>query len=501
MRGQSSDVEGSPAPRDLPPTSDYSNRMFRWQQPYREPTAVVVPGELTQPRTSNTPDAQSPPTLVRVSWNAAANPVVRSSSQVSESLPFPARVERMPEGPGPNTFRQAPVFVSPQVAALEAPLVSQEEELPGDTVFRNRWYGRAEYLLWWVKGSPLPPLATTEAIDPLTFMPSRNGSYPGNPPGLSPGALSQAGSVVVLGDTRVGRDARSGGRFQFGTWLLEGRSLGVEARAFFLGQQTDRASRTSFGAELLARPVRDAAANWAEASVAHVLPPNRSGTIGYVHDSNLWGAEVDGRLNLVAASGSSLDLVAGYRTVGLYESLTITEFAVLAGTAATGMQPGTPASSEFYVDNFRVKNQFHGGQVGVEGSMLLGRLSLEANARLALGCTVQSLDISGQSNSGPVGILATTSSSGRHQRTVFSVMPELGLTVGYQVTDSMRAYAGYDVLYWSNVLRPGNQIERTITLPMPGGPTPTLGKTRPTTLFHPTDFWAQGIHLGLEFCY
>jgi hypothetical protein len=55
------------------------------------------------------------------------------------------------------------------------------------------------------------------------------------------------------------------------------------------------------------------------------------------------------------------------------------------------------------------------------------------------------------------------------------VVPEVGVKVGYQVTPHLRAQVGYDFLYWSDVVRPGSQIDPLINTNLippatPGGP-------------------------------
>jgi len=39
----------------------------------------------------------------------------------------------------------------------------------------------------------------------------------------------------------------------------------------------------------------------------------------------------------------------------------------------------------------------------------------------------------------------------------FSVIPELGVTLGYDLTSRLRATAGYTFMYWSNVSRPATR--------------------------------------------
>ena len=82
-------------------------------------------------------------------------------------------------------------------------------------------------------------------------------------------------------------------------------------------------------------------------------------------------------------------------------------------------------------------------------------------------------------------------------------IPEITGTVGYQFTDRLRCFVGYNVMYWSSVVRPGDQINRIINpSQIPGfgtGITPGPGSpAQPAFAFRSSDFWAQGITFGLE---
>jgi hypothetical protein len=102
----------------------------------------------------------------------------------------------------------------------------------------------------------------------------------------------------------------------------------------------------------------------------------------------------------------------------------------------------------------------------------------------------------------PGGVYAQLSNIGSFYRTDTSVIPELTLTLGYQVLPHTRVLVGYTLLGWTNVMRAGDQIDRhldvsqvpTFTPFAPGtvGAAPTFPATR-------TGFWAQGVNLGLEF--
>ena len=69
-------------------------------------------------------------------------------------------------------------------------------------------------------------------------------------------------------------------------------------------------------------------------------------------------------------------------------------------------------------------------------------------------------------------------------------------------TSRLKAYVGYDFMYWNQVVRPGGQIDRNINLTQTGtifsngGPN---GPAFPSPLLSRTDFWAQGITLGFEY--
>jgi hypothetical protein len=59
-------------------------------------------------------------------------------------------------------------------------------------------------------------------------------------------------------------------------------------------------------------------------------------------------------------------------------------------------------------------------------------------------------------------------------------------------------------LYLSSVFRPGDQIDLRVDsrqLPVNGGTTNGSPNPLPAVLYRATDFWAQGVNVGLEFRY
>ena len=59
-------------------------------------------------------------------------------------------------------------------------------------------------------------------------------------------------------------------------------------------------------------------------------------------------------------------------------------------------------------------------------------------------------------------MFAQPTNIGHYSRNVFAVVPEVGLSVGFEVTAWLRLSLGYNFLYWSDVVRPGEQIDRVI---------------------------------------
>jgi len=94
------------------------------------------------------------------------------------------------------------------------------------------------------------------------------------------------------------------------------------------------------------------------------------------------------------------------------------------------------------------------------------------------------------------GLLAQETNQGVHTRNELAVIPELGVTLGFDITCRLRATVGYTFLYWSRVARPGGAVDLDASQLPPEDPT---GLRRPAVRFVADDFWAQGINLGLDY--
>jgi hypothetical protein len=402
--------------------------------------------------------------------------------------PFPAP-ELLPAG---NWAQPYPVTPPP-------PLPDSPPGLPfGQDLPPARAYLGAEYLLWWAKRDHAPILATT-----------------GNPAIIPDiGALSRPDTMVLIGGS-LDRDPRSGGRFTAGYWLDDCTGKGIEVSGFFLGQRSANSSVSSANSPVITRPFFDLNDNKESAEVV-AFPGVSTGSVRVTAPSELWGLEANLRCKWCCGCDYRVDLLAGARYLDLRESITITENIQVLPTAPVmpnshAVMPGALISA---FDRFATRNEFYGGQVGAEAQWSRGRWVLDARGKVALGVTHQEIDIDGGqrfvSPGGAVttftgGLLALPGANiGHFSRDRFSVVPEVGVSVGYRLTGNLKAFVGYNFLYWSNVVRPGDQIDRNLdVLRIPNftvpPTTPMLaGPPHPTVPFKETDFWAQGLTFGIE---
>jgi hypothetical protein len=249
--------------------------------------------------------------------------------------------------------------------------------------------------------------------------------------------------------------------------------------------------------------------NRQENSEIVAFPGVAAGSVSVNGHSRPLGAEVNIWSKLCSGCCYRVDGLAGVRYLDLQEDLDLPEAVTFLPTAFDF--PTLAGKSFLLNDRFATRDQFCGGQVGVDASYALGRWLLDVRAKVALGETHEVVDISGgQVVSAPGqpttvsqgGLLALPSNIGHHTHDRFGVVPEVGLNVGYQVSNHVGVYMGYTFLYWSRIVRPGDQIDRVIDVTQipnfPAGNATPTDFARPTALLRETDFWAQGLNFGAE---
>ncbi len=355
----------------------------------------------------------------------------------------------------------------------------------------GRVWASAEYLLWWTKSAPVPALVTSG-------------------PAAGRGVIGTNGTNVDFGDSGD-HPTRSGGRFTVGGWVDCDHILGLEVSYFFLGSESkkfDAGGTGAAGTNAVGRPFFDVTSRSANAQLV-ALPGVVSGTVSARTSSELQGWAPNLLYNVCCDCDYRVDAFAGFRYFQLNESLRVSEnLTTLSGSSI-------PAGTNFAVrDEFDTRNEFYGGAFGLKGEYHLGKFFVGGTTSLALGTTHEVVNVRGSSlittppstmptvNNG--GLLALPSNSGRASRDEFAVVPEVGVRVGYHVTDNVRASVGYNLVYWSDVARPGDQIDLSVDprqLPRSGQTNAFAGAVSPASRFHSSDFWAQGLSFSVEFRY
>jgi hypothetical protein len=366
----------------------------------------------------------------------------------------------------------------------------------------------ADYLLWWFKPAPGgPPLLTT---GPLT-----------NPTSLGSGILGASGTQVLAGDNYLNTGPYSGFRIG-GGWINCAGTIGAEANFFYLAQQGtgDTFSSDPSGNPVLARPIIDARTG--NETVLFVSAPNAfSGSFTEASSTMLFGFDGNILLPWIRCGacdpdelGYFITPLAGFRYLNLRDDLTLSQSSNVLpqGVGFFDGQPIPVGGNISLSDDIRTLNQFYGGQIGVKGGLTWWRFTLSGAAKVALGSMRQEANFSGSTTgynaafgitqTVPGGLYALGTNSAAYNRNVLAVVPEGNLNFSVEITPQVKLTLGYTMIYVSDVARPGNLIDRSINrtqLPSSQSFNPTVpGPTRPGFNWNGTDFWAQGINVGLS---
>jgi hypothetical protein len=316
----------------------------------------------------------------------------------------------------------------------------------------------------------VPPLVTT---NPDTFP-----------------TLEDPDTVVLFGGDDVNNGANSGGRFSLGVWLDPCQMRGVEVSYLFLGNETTSYSASDDNFTILGRPFFNIETREADSNLIVFPDPSFTGSVRVTAETDFQGAEVLYRVAGERSCRWQADRLFGWRWFRLNDDLLISQSVTQSGSATIDLS-----------DRFKSKNDFHGAEFGLQWQESITPLwTVEALGKLAIGNTRSVVVIAGQ-QTGDVdqGLLALDSNSGTHTRNSFAAVTEIGLSVKRQFTCGLEATFGYTLIYWSDLLRAGDQIDLDVD-PRQIPPDPESA-THPAFPAKATDFWAQGLHIGLEYAF
>jgi hypothetical protein len=383
---------------------------------------------------------------------------------------------------GQEPVRQLPVEPQAAPQSFDAP--------PEGGPLAREWQ-QFEYLLWWIRDARVPPLITANRTGPVPV-------------------LSEPSTTVVVGNRGLDNLDHSGGRFTLGGALDSAGTLGLEGTYFFLGSRTTTVGAGTSGAPgtpSLGIPFNDVTTG--TQSVQTVTYPGFArGSVSVSDSARLQGAELNGLVNLAWNGWFQADGLIGFRYFEVDEGI---QLAYLSNQIAL---PGVMGLQTGAADQFDGHNRFYGGQLGLRLNFIKGPVFLNLVGKVALGDTYEVVRINGVNATGlpgqPAhltqgGTLAVMSNSGRFARDQFAVLPEATVRVGVLLPNKTRLFVGYNLIYLSALARPGNQIDTAANptqIPRSTrGNLPFFGPARPQFAFQGTDFWAQGLVLGVEYRY
>jgi hypothetical protein len=370
----------------------------------------------------------------------------------------------------PNSMVSTGAFVAtppPAANGFSTPPSAQDPVI--EPPYISRVWGGLDYMLWWVKAAPRPvPILTT-----------------GSDGDAVPGAIGQPGTMAIESD-HANLDGLSGARASAGMWLDYDRNVGIEGSAFSTENATSRFSvgSNAAGSPGIYVPFFSSTLGAEQAVMIADPAAGISGNASITSTFKFDGAELNGILNLARTENCEVTLLAGVRYLRLVEGLNI-------GT--TSSDPLTDVTTSTF-DGFSTRNEFYGGQLGGRVSFRNDRLFLDTTAKIAVGPTYQTVNVAGntdfattstgaQFGSAAGGIFTSPSNIREQMRNEISVVPEVQLKLGVNLSSNLTVFAAYDFLYWNEVVRPGDQMSHTLPS---------------TPAFAHSDFWAQGVTFGME---
>jgi len=395
----------------------------------------------------------------------------------------------------------APVGYADESAPMQGEMVTEpsEEIIYEDESYEPRtsmrsmrhtpWWFRTEYIGWWGRGIDLPALLTT------------------SPAGTSPaqaGLLGLPGTQILFGNESYDEDLRSGIRFSFGYWLDPSHCRGIEAYFFAPGDSSLTYSNASTnGLPILARPFFDsnpATQQYVAQLLAH--PEVANGSFDFDYTTETIGAGVLLRTNAARSFEHNVDFVGGYRYTRISDDLLIND--ELTSTATGGSIPLGTVVSGF--DDISTSNEYHGLDLGMQVDFKRDRWTFTFLGKCALGNMSQDIDINGSTTVAVPGAAPTTTAGGlltqptnigTYSRDKFTVVPEASINARYELNCRWTLTAGYNFIFWNNVVRADDQIDFRVNTTQIGGGT-LFGPGQPEMEFKETNYWLQGFNAGLE---
>ena len=373
------------------------------------------------------------------------------------------------------------------------------------------FYANGEYLMMFMTAAPInTPLITTSSP-------------------VAQGILGRPTTSVLFGADEEGFGVVSGFRVTTGAWFDSNARVGLELSGFVMEQQASifDAVSSARGVPTFARPYVDSTTGQ-QVSFLAAFPELAAGTINALSETQVWGSEGNVLMNMYRSrptsySGWTINSLLGFRYVQVEEQLAI--------ASGSHVLPGNsiPFAGLFLVgpavvgvsDSFLARNEFYGGNFGLQTQFRSGRFLFGMNSKLGVGNMHSRLDVNGSStlttgraiadgttqfNATSVqgGLFANSGNIGRYIRDEFVVIPELNLSLGCQLTSYLSTNIGYNLLYIPDIVRPGQQFGPAVNSSL----VPTsfaYGQSGFNPVARPTletsEFYLHGLSFSMTFQY
>lgn len=389
------------------------------------------------------------------------------------------------EPPEPSGYEPPELsgYPAPQTCCPQSSCCERSECCAQSLCCSPRVWAEVDYMSVWLEGFYVPPLVTSApAVAPFA------------------GAINNPNTTLLLGNGQLADERRSGLRLRGGYWLNNCYALQFE----YFGTQNSNESYNFASAPgaFVFRPFfnTNPAVNAQDGELAD--------TIGVSASSSFHSASAHLRKCLQCCCDpcsdtcSRLDGFVGYRHISLDENLTIGETASVPPNTAIAIR-----------DEFDTENQFHGIEFGLHAKRRKGPWGLDCIARLAVGNNRETVRVAGAGvvNTPPAaplqqpgGLLGQPTNIGKFKNDAFTIIPGVELAVSRCLCPNLRARVGYTVMYVSDVVRPGRQIDFAVdgrwldpNFVPPGAPP----ATRPARRFVESSLWVQALNIGLEYSF
>jgi hypothetical protein len=411
-----------------------------------------------------------------------------------------------------------------------------------------RWWLTAEYLMWFPKSVQAPaPLITISA-------PSNQG------------IIGSSSTIIFDGNESQNFGMLSGFRVSGGLWFDADARSGLDASGFGLESRSVQkvVQTTDAAAPVIARPFTSDQ-NQSRGSYLVASPTFGIGYAGDSTSTNAFGFDTHYLMNLYRSNsesgrGYALTALAGLRFFELSDETQLVSYTRLFPgstiffnnqqiTAPLGLPTSEFLTRNFIfasqtttttsniqlnvLDQFRTRNTFYGGDLGLYQQFNMGRWSLGLATKVALGGLRQTTDIIGytnlqfntnssiqtvinrrgvnvfnqttqttsiQNNLVGGGIYAQAGNIGTYERNQFAILPEATFRVAYSFTPSITGFFSYNVIYIDRVVRSPSLITGFVN-PTRQPTSSQFGNPSLPRAFDPfptTDYWLQGVTFGFN---